>query len=251
MDPNAKIFAYCERGLDPSFWAEPVNALTNLGFILMAAIAWRELAAQPAGEAKAFRYFLIGNVVAIGAGSFLFHTYAAVWTSLADVVPIAVFMLAYLAFALRRFAGLHPVLIPPALAGFAYCVERAMHLQCWKGEIGFSLAVPAFQNTSCLNGSVAYMPALTLMLLIGGMLAARRHPATPYVLAAAMVFMVSVTFRTVDRLWCHDVMLASKAIGTHFLWHILNSIALFMLLLAAVRHGARERAGAQAEAPAQ
>ena len=45
MDYQQKIFAYCERGLDPSFWAEPVNALTNLGFILASLIAlvmlWR------------------------------------------------------------------------------------------------------------------------------------------------------------------------------------------------------------------
>jgi hypothetical protein len=58
--------------------------------------------------------------------------------------------------------------------------------------------------------------------------------------------MVSVTFRTVDRLWCHDVVLAGKAIGTHFLWHILNSIALYALLLAAIRHGGKVRSAADA-----
>ena len=26
---NQKIFAYCERGQDPGFWAEPLNAVTN------------------------------------------------------------------------------------------------------------------------------------------------------------------------------------------------------------------------------
>ncbi len=253
MIPDRHIFAYCERGLDPSFWAEPVNALTNLGFFLMAALAWRELAARPSDEPKAFRYFLVGNVAAIGAGSFVFHTYATVWSSLADVIPIGVFMLAYFAFALRRFVGLHPILIPLALAGFAWSIEQAMHLQCWNGQIGFSLDAPALQSTSCLNGSVGYMPALALMLLIGGLLTARRHGAGPYVLAASVVFMVSLTFRTVDRLWCHDVILVSRSIGTHFLWHILNSIALLLLLLAAVRHGAKERRAAevQASVPAQ
>ena len=28
---------YCER-IDPAFWSEPVNALTNLSFLLVAAI---------------------------------------------------------------------------------------------------------------------------------------------------------------------------------------------------------------------
>ena len=27
-----KIFAYCERGLNPGFWAEPLNAISNAAF---------------------------------------------------------------------------------------------------------------------------------------------------------------------------------------------------------------------------
>jgi hypothetical protein len=57
------------------------------------------------------------------------------------------------------------------------------------------------------------MPALTVMLLAGGWLTARRHPASPYVLGAALVFMLSVTFRTVDRLWCDGTAIFGKAIG--------------------------------------
>jgi hypothetical protein len=76
------------------------------------------------------------------------------------------------------------------------------------------------------------------MLAIGGLLAARRHPTAPYVLAASLVFMVSLTFRTMDRLWCQEIGLLGRAIGTHFLWHLLNSTTLYLLLLAAVRHGA-------------
>jgi hypothetical protein len=238
MDRIGKIFAYCERGLDPTFWGEPLNALSNLGFILAGVLAFRELAARPGGEGKAFRYALVVLVFIIGIGSFLFHTYAEPWAATADVAPIGVFMLAYFAYALYRFVGLPLWIIPPALAGFAYVIQQAMQLQCWRGQIGLSLPVPAFENTSCLNGSIGYLPALTAMLLIGGLLAARRHPTAPYVLGASMVFMVSLTFRTMDRLWCQDMRLAGHAIGTHFLWHLLNSATLYLLLLAAVRHGA-------------
>ena len=35
-----QIDGYCER-VDPSYWAEPVNAVTNLAFVLAALIVWR------------------------------------------------------------------------------------------------------------------------------------------------------------------------------------------------------------------
>lgn len=239
MDRSDHIFAYCERGHNAAFWAEPVNALTNLGFMLLAVLAWRELAARPSSEGKVLRYALIANVFIIGVGSVLFHTYATAWSALVDVTPIGVFMIAYLAFGLYMFAGAPLLVIPPLLAVFIFTTEKAMKLQCW--ELGMSLPVQ-FQNLSCLNGSIAYMPALAAMALIGGWLAMRQHPAASNVLGAALVFMLSITFRTVDRLWCDDVVFLGRSIGTHFLWHLFNSVTLYLLLLAAVRHGATRQA---------
>jgi hypothetical protein len=129
MDRSERLFGYCERGFDAAFWAEPVNALTNIGFIIAAIWAFRELAARPAGEGKAFRYFLVANVFVIGVGSFLFHTFATVLTAKADVAPIGVFMLAYFGFALYRFVRMPVIAIIPAGALFVFAVEKAMQLQ--------------------------------------------------------------------------------------------------------------------------
>jgi hypothetical protein len=253
MDHAATIFAYCERGLDSSFWAEPLNALSNVGFFLAGFLAARELAARPSSEAKIFRWLLILIVFVIGMGSFLFHTYATPWAATADVAPIGVFMLAYLAYALHRFVGMPVWLILPALGGFAWVVRQAVEVQCWRGQIGIPLIGQIFENTNCLNGSVTYLPALAAMLLIGFWLSMRRHPSAPYVLGGALIFMLSVTFRTMDRLWCRDVVIVGYDVGTHFLWHLLNSITLYLLLLAAVRHGAGAPAIQQArtEKPAE
>ncbi|WP_170937031.1 MULTISPECIES: ceramidase domain-containing protein [Rhodomicrobium] len=220
--------------MDPSFWAEPFNAITNIGFIIGAAFALRELIARPKTEPKLFRYFLVLTVFVIGIGSFLFHTYATPWASAADVIPIGIFMLAYLGYALYAFAGLPLLLTLPAIAGFAWVIEQAMQVQC--DALGFSL--PLLQKTNCLNGSFGYLPALAAMLLIGAWLTVRRHPTAPYVLGASLVFMISVTLRATDRIWCNDISFMGKAIGTHFLWHMCNSTVLFLLVLAAVRHGA-------------
>lgn len=238
----AKIFAYCERGLDPSFWAEPFNAITNFGFIIAGIFTLRELAARPSAEGKLFRTLLVGNLFVIGIGSFLFHTYATAWASAADVIPIGVFMLAYLGYALHCFAGLPLLIAVPALAGFAWTIERAMTVQC----DAIVLSLPLLAKTNCLNGSIGYLPALAAMLMIGAWLALRRHPAAPYILGASLVFIISISFRATDRIWCQNISFIDKAIGTHFLWHCCNSVVLFLLVLAAVRHGAGRPRAAEA-----
>jgi len=235
MENTRKIFSYCERGFDPSFWAEPLNAVTNLGFILAALVSIVMLRQRPNAEPKLFRFILILNLIAIGIGSFLFHTYATPWAAAADVIPIGVFMLIYLGYALYAFAGVPFLLTLPAMAGFAYVIELANRFKCG----AFTDMLPILERTNCLNNSFGYMPALGAMLLIGLWLIVRRHPAAPYVFGAGLVFVVSITFRAMDWTWCEQVSFLDKSRGTHFLWHLLNSVVLFLLVLASIRHGTR------------
>ena len=100
MDWFRAVNSYCER-TDASYWSEPVNALSNAAFLVAAVVAWR-LAAR-AGDRAAQALALI--LAVIGVGSFLFHTHAQVWAMVADVVPIQVFILVYLALATIRFFG--------------------------------------------------------------------------------------------------------------------------------------------------
>jgi hypothetical protein len=232
MDPQ-KIFAYCERGLDPTFWAEPFNAVTNAGFIVAGIITLVLLLRRPPNEAKLARAVLILNLFIIGIGSFLFHTYAEPWSATADVAPIGAFMLLYLGYALYVFVRLPALAALIGVGLFAWVIGLAMGTSCealgLEGEI--------FARTNCLNGSFGYLPALGAMLLIGLFLIIRRHPAAPYVFGAGLVFLVSVSFRSVDRLLCDSIILAGYRIGTHFVWHLLNSLTLFLLVLGTVHHG--------------
>jgi hypothetical protein len=242
MENPGKIFDYCERGVDPSFWAEPVNAITNFGFILAGLVSLWLLAGRPGDERKLGRLLLILNLFVIGIGSFLFHTYATPRAALADVIPIGVFMLAYLGYALYVFAGLPLLVAIPAMAGFAYVIDAAKGFDC--GALGPSFSF--LKDTNCLNGSFGYLPALAAMLLIGAWLSLRRHPAAPYVLGAGLTFIVSVGFRSTDRILCQSITFMDRPLGTHFLWHTLNSLVLFLLVLAAVRHGGKRRAASPA-----
>ncbi len=208
---NGYIDIYCER-TGPEFWSEPVNALTNLAF-LIAAVALVPLLRAERSDIRPTGWFFAGLIAAIGIGSGLFHTFAQRWSALADVIPIAIFILSYTWVALRRFAGL------PRWA-------------CWLGPaavLGIAAAVPVL--TGFRGGS--YVAALIALIVIGGWLAAvPRHPGGRALLAAAALFAVSLAFRTADQPFCD-----ANPLGTHFLWHLLNAVVLYTVTRAMILHG--------------
>lgn len=224
MSWNSKLFAYCERGPDPAFWAEPLNALSNVAFLIAAMVALGQWRRQTPGSRDTDVLTLILLVFLIGIGSFLFHTLATRWAGLADTLPIWLFMVGYLAFALHRFVGLGGTSAGLLTLGFMGLMAAAGTVTCSGGP--------------CLNGSVGYLPALAAMALVGGLLHARHHAAAKSIAAAAAVFTVSLALRTIDRAVCpYTILATARGLGTHFLWHLLNATVLYLLLGGALRHG--------------
>jgi len=116
MDWYQHVDGYCER-LDPGFWAEPINAVTNVAFLIAALI----MAIRVRGTRLPLAHALTILLALIGIGSFLFHTYATPWAGVIDVVPIVLFALTYLYAASRSFLGLTPLwsaLTIPAFLAF-------------------------------------------------------------------------------------------------------------------------------------
>lgn len=240
MEWGEQVFRYCERGHDPSLLAEPLNALSNLAFVAVACrAAWRLHAARPArappldlgplhavAATRIVVWMMILLVGLIGVGSSLFHLLATRWAQLADVVPIAVFMLLYLAFALRDLLGLHPGVVALGLSAFVLALALAISA-CPPAEGALSAA--------CLNGTAAYAPALLAMAGVGMALRGRGHPAGNPLLAATAVFFVSMLMRSADMAACEATRLAGHAAGLHVLWHLLNAATLHLLLTVAVR----------------
>ncbi len=208
MDWSRPVDLYCER-TDPSFWAEPVNAITNAAFLIAAAVAfiqWRR------SEARDWPVLgLIALTAAIGIGSFIFHTVATRGAALFDTIPIAVFIYGYLFFALRRYLGLSLVMAAALLVAF----------------LAATYAEAAVVPRGALNGSHAYLPALAATFAIGLLTLKRR--AGPLIIAAGVTIAVSLTFRSIDMAACE-----SFPLGTHFLWHSLNGLGLYLLLRAAL-----------------
>lgn len=233
MDWDEKIYRYCERAGDPAFWAEPVNALSNVAFLIAAVLCAIAFVRAPRVSRGGAEALLILVVAVVGTGSFLFHTYATRWAAVADTAPIALFMLVYFAYALIRFVGLPWWLALPATGGFYWSLEAARGINCtvpW-------LTKAAVAHPGCLNSSVGYLPALAALVLIGLWIAVRRHPVWPTFLLASVVLAVSIAFRTLDYELCELFSVRGRQVGTHFLWHLLNATVLFLLVRGAIRHG--------------
>jgi hypothetical protein len=230
------VFLYCERGTSEALLAEPVNAASNGAFLLAALAGLTLLLLRPREERSADHYLLIGLVLLIGLGSLAFHLYATSVTELADVLPIGIFMLVYLGFALNRFLGVPVGWSALLVIGFTALMAADMQVKCWDGGIG--VPGPEAQGVKpCLNGSLFYLPALGALIVVGLLLEEKRHRAAPYLLWAAAILAVSVTLRTLDMALCDRIVIEGRKIGTHFAWHVLNGLALFLLLRASLEGG--------------
>ncbi len=203
------LHLYRERSGNPEFWAEPINALTNASFVLAAFAAWnlarhREVLTESS-------WLLIVLAAAIGVGSFLFHTCATDSTMWLDIIPIALFQVAFL-----WLAGRYMLQLPAWLSGSLVVAV-----------VGLSFAAMPFYKP--LNGSLFYLPAL---LAIGGYGLATYFKGGPeplLLLAAAGMFAVAISARSVD--W-----IVPLPIGTNFLLNLLNGGVLYLAMRAWIIH---------------
>jgi len=211
VDWFREVNGYCER-TDPSYWSEPVNALSNLAFLVAAVLCWHLSRGRRDWGVTA----LILVLGLIGIGSYLFHTHAQVWALFADVLPITGFILLCIHLATVRFFGL-PVWAGP-LAVLAYFPYSAAVSRAVEATVGG------------LNGSVSYIPVPILIGLYAALLW-RRRPETARGLAiGTAVLALSLFFRTIDAAVC-----GAFPLGTHFLWHLLNGAMLGWMILVMLR----------------
>jgi hypothetical protein len=233
MTLGEHVLLYCERGTSEALLAEPVNAASNAAFLLAALAGLGLLLLRPREERSADHYLLVGLVVLIGLGSLAFHLFATTATELADVLPIGIFMLVYLGFALNRFLGVPAGWTVLLVVGFMALMAANLQVKCWDGGIG--VPGPEVQGAKpCLNGSLFYLPALGALIVVGLLLEEKCHKAARYLLWAAAVFAASVALRTLDMALCDRILFQGRAVGTHFAWHVLNGLALFLLLRASL-----------------
>ena len=73
------------------------------------------------------------------------------------------------------------------------------------------------------NGSLEYAPALIFVAILGLAHIKKASREKFGLIAAAGLFLLSLTFRSIDETLCD-----MNPYGTHFIWHILNGCVLYL-----------------------
>jgi hypothetical protein len=130
-----------------------------------------------------------------------------VWAAWLDQGPIALYLYAFLWLFLARVAGLP-----------------------WWGALGglglfavASRALTAQFPAGSFNGSYVYFPALAALTLLAAYAWGRGRGGAGRLAAAAGLFALSIVFRSVDEMVCER-----WPLGTHFLWHCINAVVLYL-----------------------
>lgn len=211
------IDLYCERTA-AGFWNEPVNAISNAGFVLAAIWAWHRRRRRGSGDTA--EAVLILSAGSIGVGSFLFHTFANRWSELADIVPIWSFVALYVLLIIHRFTGQN--LLKTVRIGLIATIS-GFALSLFTGNSLLSSAEPKQQ---WLNGSLQYAPALMALIVFSILAWVRAHAIRHALTLATAIFCVALFLRTID----HQICDISGGLGSHFLWHLLNALMIAVLL---------------------
>jgi hypothetical protein len=206
LDLLAPVSHYCER-LGPGLFAEPLNAMSNLGFFI--AGGW--LLQRDPAEAPGYSRRLAALILLIGLASLSFHTFANVGTEILDSLFIAVYVLCFVVCYFHHFLNWPwPRAALLATPGFAL----------------FGWLVTAPFPAGALNGSVMYLPALAGVALMAVYTLTRRQAGGLQLALAAAIFSIALFLRSEDRAWC-----LSLPMGTHWIWHCLNAITLTLVTL--------------------
>ncbi|WP_239307801.1 MULTISPECIES: ceramidase domain-containing protein [unclassified Frankia] len=215
MNWGGHVYEYCER-TSPAFWGEPLDAVSNIAYVAAGVALWRMLRSER--DVPISVGFMPGLAVLIGAGSFAFHTLATRWSKVLDIVPIGLFVLCYFASFLYWFYGLSRRGCLLGVAGF----------------IAFTAVFGLTVGTVIPNRSGIYVPVLILIVMIAGMLASSRDASRarhwPALAVAGGVFALGLFARTIDRKVC-----GFDPEGTHFIWHLLTALLVFLVSRIVVR----------------
>ena len=192
---------YCER-LDASFWAEPINAISNLSFIVAGFFLWR---------LKSHRSTLMATlVILIGLGSFSFHTFANRLTGLLDVLAIALYLVAF-AFLIPKQWSRNSLLIQ--LGSVLMLIVSIVLAQSLMSYL--KPALPWLPSGMYIGAWLALM-MFALITQYSNLHAAR------FLWLAVIVFPFSLLSRQIDMPLCDSIG------GTHWLWHLFNGLTLYL-----------------------
>lgn len=212
-------FGLCERTAAGAF-EEPFNVLSNLLFFAVAFYLFRYYRTHPDVKNKWIwdLHILTVLTVFIGFGSISFHTFPNQTTELMDIVPIVLFIVLFFISIIVR-------------VGRTNVFQTIICLMAFAGSTHFFVT----QFPNALNDSIGYLSSMGALVMIAIYLHLMRRPSSHQFLLAALLGVLSLFFRSVDNSVCDTL-----PIGTHFLWHSLNAVLIFVVMKQLIRNVNRE-----------
>lgn len=213
------FYGVCERH-GPGLFAEPLNVITNVGFLIVAIAIYRfyhkheDITGRWIWDIHALTFLTF----IIGVNSMIFHMMPTPFTELMDTVPIVMFILIFFLSVLFRIG--RTSFFQAAVAFIAF--------------LGFSHML-VHQFPRALNDSIGYLSSMIALIMIAVYLHLKARPSSSHFMLAAIIGVTSLFCRAIDREVC-DIF----PLGTHFLWHILNAVLLYILLKQIIRNVNRE-----------
>ena len=198
------MYYYCERTAD-DFFSEPLNSITNLAFVVIAFFILRKYSKAQ------YSYIFSGLIFFIGVGSFALHTFPSRFTALVDVAFILFFILFFL------FVLSHKVINLPIIHSITMSLIAPI--------LYFYIGGKFKEEFPNIGDSSFYIIILMHMILICLYLYYKNINSIKYIIISSSIFALSIFFRVIDQILCEI-----NIHGTHFLWHLLNSLVLYYLV---------------------
>lgn len=204
---------YCEGGNSLEFFAEPLNAISNIAFIFAGLGIYRLLTKNRIQQVE-FKAVLI-LILFLGFGSFLWHATRNSYTLILDVVPAA------LSFAVITYIFLRNLIGNKLLA-----LSIALLL------LPTRFFISSFAPTDIISSLIRNLiNATTFFLII--LLSFRKYGKIAFEgLVVLTVYLAAIIMRIVDLQVCQTFPL-----GTHFLWHILDALAVYLVIKFIIKLG--------------
>jgi len=192
---------YCER-LEASFWAEPINAISNLSFIVAGFFLWR---------LRSSHSKLIATlVILIGLSSFSFHTFANRLTGLLDVLTIALYLLTF------------AFLIPKQWSRNSILIQLGSVLLLILSIVLAQLLISHLKPALPWLPPGVYLGAWLALIVFALVTQYSNLSAAHFLWMAVIVFPTSLLSRQIDMPLCDSIG------GSHWLWHLLNGLTLYL-----------------------
>ena len=202
---------YCGRN-GSGLFDESQNSFSNIAFLVGALLAFRVWRAT--NNSDRLILVLVLMLGGIGVGSFIFHSYPTAGTLYIDLIPIQLYILTAIGYALNRVFRCTWTVAGLLVVSFVILRQTWIYL------------VPQ----GLLGGGVTHIPTLVVLLLFIVISAIRGLPLWRYLLVGAGCYWAALVVRS----W--DVPLCSQfPLGLHWAWHILSAANATIVLIALIR----------------